>query len=271
MRLRCRMDLRCSMRLCLVRLTQMLRIRCSRMRLITSCMRLAGRSTGCPVSSSRMRLIRGCCRAMLTGRCMDRLTGARYHRRRCMSLRIEPVTVHRIHRGSRRPAIIDRSKLVTIPAGRLLVCRLFGSCLDMPFPNGRLLLRRRTGSNPSGTSVKGSTIVNYRSIVHYDRAVDIGIVYYGGIDIHYGGVIPERSSFPTAPSETGASVSISIVYAAIETDMGSPITCMPSINASGIPPIRRRPQVADHWRAYPNTGYPVISIHIIIGPVTGCP
>ncbi len=186
-------------------------------------------------------LIRCSCHSMLSRVSVDRLARTSDHRRCCMPLRIEPMTIHRIHRCRRGSAIVDRSELVAIPAGRLLMCGLFRSCLYMPFLNGGLFLCRRPGRNTSRAPVETGTIVHDRRIVHDDGTVDISIVYYCCIYIHYGRIIPESSSFPSSSSKSGAAVSISIVHAAIETDMRSPIAGMPSITPPGITPVTRRP------------------------------
>ena len=71
---------------------------------------------------------------------VDGLTGTRYDRRRRMSLRIEPMSIHRIHRRGSRPAVIDGSKLVTVMTGRLLMGGLLLSRGHMPLSYYRLFL-----------------------------------------------------------------------------------------------------------------------------------
>lgn len=162
-----------------------------------------------------------------------------------MSLRIEPLTIHRIHRCSRWPSVVNRSKLVPVPACRLLMRRLFRSSCHMPLLYRCLFLGSRPDRNAPRASVEAGAVVHcsivHRGIIDHHGTVDISIVHYRRIYIHYSRIIPESPSFPSSPSKSGASISISIIHPAIETDMRTPVTGMPSIDTTCIAPITRGP------------------------------
>jgi hypothetical protein len=46
---------------------------------------------------------------------------------------------------------------------------------------------------------------------------------------------------------------------------------MPAIYAAGKTPIAGRPEITGLGRSYPYTGYPVIAIDFVIGPITRRP
>lgn len=145
----------------------------------------------------------------------------------------------------------------------------------MIFPHGRLLLRTRSDRRAAGTAVKAGTIIHRgiidNSCIVDDRSIDISVVYDRRIYIYDSGVVMKGAATPFAPHKTRSSVSVTIVNASIEPYMETPISRMPSVNAACVTPISRRPKVPRHRRAYPNTGHPIISIDLIVCPITGTP
>jgi hypothetical protein len=102
----------------------------------------------------------------------------------------------------------------------------------MPLLYGSLFPDGGSGRNTARTSVEAGAVIHHRSIVDHDGTVDISVVHYRGVYIHDGRIIPESTTFPSSPSKSGASVSISIVHAAVEADMWPPIAGVPSINTA---------------------------------------
>jgi hypothetical protein len=93
----------------------------------------------------------------------------------------------------------------------------------------------------------------------------------GSIHIDDGRVIPEDAPMPLTSYISYPAISITIIYPAIKPDMHSPISGMPSINTAGITPISRRPKQPGPGRRYPYTRYPIISVNIIVRPITRRP
>jgi len=107
------------------------------------------------------------------------------------------------------------------------------------FPDGGLLPDGRAGAG-AGSSIKAGPVI-YGGVVDRgiinDGPVNIGVMYDRGVDIHYGGIIPEGAFVPFASYKSGASVPVAIVYASIKSDMHAPISRMPAVDTSCITPV----------------------------------
>ena len=145
---------------------------------------------------------------------------------------------------------------------------LCGSSINMRFPERCLFLNIRPGIDSMRTTIITDPVD--RSIVHNDRIVDIYVMNNCTIYIHHGRVIPERISLPSASTESGPIITITIIYAAIKTDMRSPVTGMETIITTGISPISGCPQESGLWWKNPYTRYPEISV-IGISPISRYP
>jgi hypothetical protein len=131
-----------------------------------------------------------------------------------------------------------------------------------------LFLRRRFPVHSTGT-VEASTV--YRGVVVHHRLV-IHIVNLGHVDVIHRPVVVEIIPPPISAFIAFSHVSIAIIYPAIETDVRSPVTCIPYVHSVVPSPISRRPQEAGRRRKHPCTGYPVIIFIVIaISPVAGRP
>jgi hypothetical protein len=67
--------------------------------------------------------------------------------------------------------------------------------------------------------------------------VNIGVAYDGMVDINNCGVIPECMAFPSSAIETIAAISIAIIYAAIKTNMESPVSGIKTIYTACKSPV----------------------------------
>jgi hypothetical protein len=176
------------------------------------------------------------CYRMLLGIC--RLM----NRRRCTVMWLYCMTDARTdHSSCGWLTMIHRSILSPVNTGLVLMIRLGSGSIYMPFPHRSLFLGTRPGIDSMRTTIITDPVTGYCIIMHYDCIVDIYIMNNCAIYIDDGRIIPERISLPSAAAETGAIITVTIVYAAIKTDMRSPVTMMKTIITTGISPISRRP------------------------------
>src|SRR5260370_31198362 len=93
---------------------------------------------------------------------------------------------------------------------------------------GHLCTRRPLGDSAWATVEAGPV---YRPVVYDHSFVDVRIVNHSGVHVHYRGVVREASTAPFSTHEPGAVVSESVVHAAIEADMRTPIPRMEHLRA----------------------------------------
>src|SRR5579863_8826253 len=136
----------------------------------------------------------------------------------------------------------------------------------MRFARSRFFRRGRTGSNSAFPAVKG----NVRFVVHHHRAVDVNVGDVNGVDMHHRGVVEESSTAPFAANKADAAVAEAVVNTTVETDVRTPVACMPRIEAAAPSPIAGRPQHADGSH-HPGARHPVVASIIVPGPVAGRP
>lgn len=113
---------------------------------------------------------------------------------------------------------------------------LRSGCIYMPFPERRLFLRIWSGTNSMRTSVITNPVIG-RVVMHNNSIIDINIMNNRTIYIDYGSIISEGITLPSASVETGAIIAITVVHAAVKTDMRSPVPRMKTIIATRISPI----------------------------------
>jgi hypothetical protein len=129
-------------------------------------------------------------------------------------------------------------------------------------------LRRRSSAHSTRT-VKAGTVD--RCIV-IDHGFVISIVNLGDVHVIHRSVVVEIVSPPISALITFSSISIAVIYSAIETHVGSPVTVIPLVHPVVPPPISGCPQVAGCRRKHPCAGNPVIILIVFaISPVTGRP
>jgi hypothetical protein len=138
----------------------------------------------------------------------------------------------------------------------------------MPVMCCGLVCRRRPGSDPARPAIIADPV---DGCIVYDRAVNIGIVDDRGIDIDHRRIIPEMTTYPITAGKSRTVIPATIVDTAIEADMRPPITGIPAIDPAGITPIAGRPQEADFGGFRPITRHPIISISIVVSPISRNP
>jgi hypothetical protein len=137
-------------------------------------------------------------------------------------------------------AVILPRKHSTVLAGGLLMLHLSRDRSAVRFVSPGLLLGRRTRGHSAASAVEG----NVRAIVYDHRPViDIGDV--GDIHIGHRAVVEESAAAPFTAGETFAEVSETVINAAIESDVRTPIAGIPKIDAAVPTPVSRSPQKAN--------------------------
>ena len=182
-----------------------------------------------------------------------------------VTLGAEMVPAYPVHRGYGGPAMVGGRIRGPVGAERVVMVKLFGSRLYVVFARKRLFLRRRLAVHAS-RAVKACAVI----VIDDHGAVYIGVVDDGPVYVDDRGIVPEVPTGPFTAVEPGAAISIAIVNTSVVSYVGTPIPAMPSIDATGITPVTRGPQIAGLRRGHPNTGYPIIPV-IPIRPVTGGP
>ncbi len=184
-----------------------------------------------------------------------------------MSLRIISLSVYPRHCSFGRFTMVKTGKLGPVPHSVLLMRHLRICWLYMAFTGIGLLL---SGWPRIYTATPVIANMVYCGIIN-NRSVNISIMYNGTVNIYYSRIIAKTITAPAAAVITVAAVTIPIVYTSIKTYVRPPITCVKTVIAIIKTPIWRSPVQTRVWRCYPNSGYPIIAIIIIIGPVTWLP
>jgi hypothetical protein len=108
-------------------------------------------------------------------------------------------------------------------------------------------------------------------IPSYHGTVNISVVDHRSVYPYHCCVITEPIAIPSAAAVTIATITVAIINASIKAYMRPPISYMEAIITTHVTPVRRRPVKAGVRRGHPHAGYPVITIRIIVSPVTGLP
>lgn len=116
-------------------------------------------------------------------------------------------------------------------------------------------------------AVKAAVVV----IVHNHGTVNISVMYNCFINAHYCRIVAKPVVFPAPTVVTMTAIAITIVNAAVKAYAWPPIAGMKTIASAHETPISRRPVQAGIWRGYPHTGNPIVTVGIIVRPVTGLP
>ena len=167
----------------------------------------------------------------------------------------------------RMPAI-HRGKVATIRMRHLHMVLLLSRCTNMVLPRKRSLLSRLTRLNPACAAIEARPVVDRRAVNH--RIVDVRIVDHGPVHIDDCGVIRKAVADPAPSAKTDATITESIVHAAIEANVRPPVPSMKDICATAPAPVARRPQQTNLWRPNPHTRNPVVA-RITVRPVAGVP
>src|SRR5580658_6422179 len=105
----------------------------------------------------------------------------------------------------------------------------------------------------------------------HDDGPCISVVNYSHVYIVHARVVVKVAVGPPTAVIAGADITETVVDAAIETDLRSPVARVPEVRAVSPTPIAGRPEKADLWRFDPGAGNPEISSVIAVAPVAGRP
>ena len=101
------------------------------------------------------------------------------------------------------------------------------------------------------------------------RVIDIGVVNDGLVHVRYSGVVLEVVSIPSSAPIAISGVAVTVINAAVKTDMRSPVTLVKDIRAVVPAPPCRGPKQTDGRRSNPHPRHPIISV--VIPPVSRSP
>src|SRR5438552_10743627 len=134
---------------------------------------------------------------------------------------------------------------------RLRVCRF-----KMTFACRGFFETSRTSINSARASVITNTI--HRDVVIDDRlVVDVNV---RNVDVVDGAVIVKAVAAPISAFITRSKVAEAIIDAAVESDVRTPVPCVPNVHTSTPTPIAGRPQHTNLRRDDPRSWHPVVAI-----------
>src|SRR5208283_3793540 len=107
-------------------------------------------------------------------------------------------------------------------------------------------------------------------IAVHDHVALVDVPHIDDVDVHDGPVIEEAAATPLAAPEADTAVAETVVNAAIETNVRSPIAGVPGIKATAPSPVPGGPEHADR-RHDPCAGNPIVAAVVIPGPIAGGP
>ena len=169
-------------------------------------------------------------------------------------------------------AMILRKGLLRVVHGLLADGGLRGHGSRMALTHGSHFLRSRLYGDAASSAVVADAIGRLHAIVHIinDDVMLVDVV--DDVDVHVGdgAIVVEVISLPIATEETEADVTVAIVNAAIEADMGTPVAAVEHIVAAVVSPVRRGPERAVIRRWAPDAGDPVVAV-VAPGPIAGSP
>jgi len=154
----------------------------------------------------------------------------------------------------------------TVLARGVFMLQLRRNRAAMRFVGVGCLLRRGTCRDSAV-----SAVVRHMRIIVYDGGpvIDVGDVC--DIHIRHRPVVEKFAAAPFAAGEAFAEVSETVINAAVESDMRTPIAGIPNIEAIVPTPVSGGPQKA-YFRGYdPGAGHPVVAVIVAPRPVSGCP
>jgi bacterial/archaeal transporter family protein len=148
----------------------------------------------------------------------------------------------------------------------MFVLRLLGGGLHVFFiAEGSF--RGRGSRSGSGATVVTDAV--HGGVVDDDRFV-VSVVDDRGVDIGNGAVVSKYAVLPTAAFEAHAAVTETVVDAAVEADVLSPIAAVPAVKATFKTPVAGRPEKSWRGRGHPSSRNPVIVV-VAVSPVAGRP
>src|SRR6202046_5580003 len=168
-------------------------------------------------------------------------------------------------RGYRRFTVVHGSKLASILRRRLPMLCLTGYSRRMLFVRECFFLCR----GPPGYSARTVEARARRRIIIIDYRLAVDIVNYRYVYVAHRPVVEKTSTLPVPALEPHSAVSKTVINAAIEADMRSPIALVPPIPSVVPSPIPWSPQKTRSRRLYPRARHKIIiTIVSAVSPVT---
>ncbi len=166
-----------------------------------------------------------------------------------------------------RVSLIDRVVLVTIASSCLHLRAL--RCCRLKTTIARCRLFRGGWSRlDSARAIKADVIINRFVVDHCP--VNVGVMDDRRIDVPRRRVISKAVALPSAAVETGSVIAVPIIDTSVESNVGAPITAVPTIITIPKSPVTRGPIISRVRNLNPRTGDPEITV-ISVGPVAGTP
>ncbi len=164
--------------------------------------------------------------------------------------------------------MINRSSQAAIARGGSLMLGLRGGHRDVPFMGVLFLFGSRPGPEAACATVVANPVCAH---VIGDR-LRVGVMDDRAVHVHDRGVVVEVVALPVSASEAGADVAESVVYAAVESDIRSPVTSVPDEHAVVPAPVSGSPEEANFGCLNPGPRNPVIvAIIRVPSPIAGRP
>jgi hypothetical protein len=135
-----------------------------------------------------------------------------------------------------------------------------------------LLLRRRLRGYPVRAAIEaGVAVIDDRRVVD-DGRIHICRPDDGRVHSYRRCVVGKDATAPLTTGKAASTVTKSIIDAAVEANLCTPVATMEDIVATvPPPPIARRPKVSWLRSFYPCSGNPVVVAFAVPGPVAGSP
>lgn len=134
--------------------------------------------------------------------------------------------------------MIARCQHRAICAGHVFVLGLHAGGLHVVFILKLALLRRGPGINASAPAIKADPA---DGSVSDHGPVDIGVVDADHVYVGHGAIVKEPATTPISSHEANAAITKAIINAAVEANVGSPVSCVPGIRTADKSPIPGSP------------------------------
>jgi len=165
--------------------------------------------------------------------------------------------------------MVDSGELRAILAGQGLMLHLVGCGLDVALVCELGLLRTGLPVDSAGAVIADVVDID-DGVLLDDGAVHIDIGDVNAAEVGARAVVCKVSAAPLAADEADATVAEAVVDAAIEADMRTPVTAVPSIRLTGPTPVTGSPEEARLGWLNPDARHPIVA-SVPIGPIARRP
>lgn len=138
---------------------------------------------------------------------------------------------------------------------------------EMALTSESFLLSRRARGDPTVAAVVANMI--HSSV---DHSGVVNVVNVGDVNVVYRSVVEKMAAVPASAIVAVAEIPVTVIDAAIETDLRTPVALIEDKSSAAVSPIARGPEKADSRRAHPGSWHPVVVAVIgVVSPVAGGP